>query len=163
MNNIRRLYQDYIDSGGKVDYETYKEVIISYNNQVMEKITDGYIFNMGNLLSSICVVKIDRNFEKPTVDWPASNRRKQKILDSGAKLYDSKTGEGEKWIVYYLDDYYVRFYWNKYKCRIKNKSIYKFQPTRGKYGNKEKLVSKLNDDELHYTNFIHTTETKEIF
>lgn len=162
MNNIRRLYSDYLNLGGDIDYQTYKEVLISFNTYIMDKIMEGYIFNMKNLLSSVCIIRIDRNFEKPTVNWPKSNKRKKQILDGGGKLYDKNTGEGEKWIVYYVDDYYLRFYWNKFKCRIKNKSIYTFKPTRGKYGNVEKLVEKMNSDDLHYTSFLHSSEIKEL-
>ena len=39
--------------------------------------------------------------------------------------------------------FYCKFYWKKGKCRIPNKSVYRFVPTRGVKGNKEKLINML--------------------
>lgn len=38
-----------------------------------------------------------------------------------------KNREGEPWIVPHTDDHYFHFTWNKGQCKIKNKSVYRFQ------------------------------------
>ena len=42
---------------------------------------------------------------------------------------------------------------NLSKCKIKNKSVYRFDATRGVKGNKEKLINLLKEDDLAYLNF----------
>ena len=68
-------------------------------------------------------------------------------------LYDNATQEGTKWHIYYTDKDYYRYYWNKGRCKIPNKSVYKFIPTRGIKGNKEKLTNLLKEDDLAYLKF----------
>ena len=68
-------------------------------------------------------------------------------------MYSKDSGKGIKWHVYYTDSFYCRYYWNKGKCRIPNKSAYRFTPTRGLKGNKEKLINLLKTDELAYLKF----------
>ena len=81
------------------------------------------------------------------------NKYKQELIDNNIKLYDKETGEGTKWQIYYTDDYYFKYYWNKGKCRVPNKSVYKFTATRGLKGNKEKLTKLLKSDDLAYLKF----------
>jgi hypothetical protein len=75
------------------------------------------------------------------------------LLDQGVKLYDSSTGEGEKYHVYYTDKFYCRYLWTKSKCKVKNKTVYRFDASRGRKGNKEKLIHLLKTDDLAYLRF----------
>jgi len=55
--------------------------------------------------------------------------------------------------VYFTDSQYFRFRWYKDKCRVKNKAVYRFDPTRGEKGNKEKLTKLIKEDDLAYLRF----------
>lgn len=68
-------------------------------------------------------------------------------------LYDANTGDGVRWHVYYTDEYYCKYYWYKGRCKVKNKSVYRFDATRGVKGNKEKLTRLLKEDDLAYLRF----------
>ena len=96
----------------------------------MDYILEGREFNMGNNLSTLSIIRRDRD-----------------------PRYNSETGEGVKWYVYHTDEFYCKYYWKKGKCKIKNKSVYRFDPTRGIKGNKEKLITLLKEDELAYLKF----------
>ena len=68
-------------------------------------------------------------------------------------LYISTLGKGVKWHIYFTDEYYCKFHWRKIKCKVKNKSVYRFDATRGKVGNKDKLIKLLKEDDLAYLKF----------
>lgn len=149
------IYEDYQENvDNPVDPDLMQQLCEEFNQKVMDKVIyEGRPFEMGSFLSAIQVVRIKRDYKKKVVNWKASNERKQKLLDEGKELYDDETGEGHKWLVYYTDPWYCRFYWTKWYCRVPNKSAYKFTPTRGKKGNKTKLKEFLREDELNYKTF----------
>ena len=53
----------------------------------------------------------------------------------------------------FTDEDYYKYYWRKGKCAVPNKSVYRFDATRGIKGNKEKLTKVLQSDELAYLKF----------
>ena len=108
---------------------------------------------MGSNLSTLSITKVERDPRSPRVDWGESNKYKEELLKEGKELYNSKTEVGEKWHIYYTDKFYFKYYWIKGKCRIPNKSVYRFTPTRGLKGNKEKLTNLLKEDDLAYLKF----------
>ena len=73
---------------------------------------------------------------------------KKELLDNNEKLYDHVSELGKKWYIYYTDPFYCRYYWRKGKCSVPNKSVYRFDATRGIKGNKEKLINILKEDDL---------------
>lgn len=122
----------------QITYSGYKHIISRFNKRVSELVLEGRVFNMGYRLGTIRIKKIPRTFNKPTIDWGETNRLKK---------------QGIKKLVYYTDDYYYRWNWDKHRCLVKNKSVYTFQPTAGFKGNRRKLVEKLKTDEFAYLNY----------
>ena len=82
-----------------------------------------------------------------------ANKYKKELLEDGQLLYNSETGKGVKWHIYHTDEFYCKYYWRKGKCKIPNKSVYRFDTTRGVKGNKEKLIHLLKEDDLAYLKF----------
>ncbi len=136
-----------------VEYAVFKDIITEFNVGIMEFILDGGTFNMGNRLSDLYICRRKRDPRVKRVNWNASLIEKKKILEAGKKLFDKETGEGEEWLVYYTDVRYFRWRWRKDKCLIKNKSVYRFDPTRGAKGNKGKLMDLIKNDDLAYLKF----------
>lgn len=122
----------------QVTYSMYKHVISEFNKKVSQRIMDGEIFNMGHRLGTIRIKRIPRSFNKPTIDWGETNKLKK---------------QGIMKIVYFTDDFYFRWNWDKYRCRVKNKSVYTFAPTKGPGGNSKALARKLKNDEFAYLNY----------
>lgn len=152
--NTPEIYKFYKDQGGILSKEIFYTLCQEFNQRVMEEIIlEGYRFNLGENLSTISIGRIKRNYKNKQIDWAASKKLKQELLDEGKKLYDDKTGEGHEWLIYYTNEWYCRFYWNKGKCTVPNKTAYKFVATRGKKGNKTKLKNLLNEDDLAYLKF----------
>jgi len=151
---IKDIYT-YFDSVSdlEIDKNLFRSICSDFNMAIIEYILEGGKFFMSNNLSYICILRVFRNHSKPSIDWGESNKYKKELLDAGEPLYDSETGKGTKWHIYYTDSEYCRYYWNKANCKIKNKSVYKFVPTRGLKGNKEKLTTLLKEDDLAYLKF----------
>jgi len=136
-----------------VDRKLFEDICKEFNIKLFDLVLDGYEFDMGSNMGTISIRRIERYPGKLTVDWGETNKLKRELVDQGVKLYDSTTGEGEKYQVYYTDKFYCKYHWTKSKCKVKNKTVYRFSPTRGKKGNKEKLVTLLHTDELAYLRF----------
>jgi hypothetical protein len=151
-HTLSDIYVDYMASGGTLPKSVFKNLIQDFNIHMMNEIIyEGKLFDMGSRMSSIDIIRIKRNYKNPAINWNESFKLKKSILESGGKLYDPETGEGEKWFVYYTDPYYCRFRWMKSHCAIKNKSVYRFEPTDGDLGNKTKLIAHLRE---HPTNYL---------
>jgi hypothetical protein len=121
-----------------VSYLLFKEVLSRFNKKISDAILMGYTFNPKFHLGRIRIKKVKRSFKaEPPIDW-AESRKLQ------------KTGV-EKYLVYYTDPYWYRWYWEKKKCTVKNKTVYSFSPTVSnskKDGNRNKLVKMLRSDPL---------------
>ena len=150
---ITDIYTDYCENVEQIDKTMFKDICFDFNEEIIEMLLDGSEFNMGTNLSTISIVKMDRDPRNRVIDWAESNRYKEELKMAGEMLYDAKTGDGVRWHIYYTDDYYCKYYWYKGRCKIKNKSVYRFDATRGVKGNKEKLTRLLKKDDLAYLRF----------
>jgi len=113
----KQLYQHYIELGGDLSYEMYREIICSFNMTVMDQILDGRELDMGKGLSRLSIMRIERDFKRPTIDWGNSNKLKEELLTEGEELFSKNNPNGVKWFVYFTDDWYLRFYWEKKRKR----------------------------------------------
>ena len=154
MHTLKNIYKDYKEHvEDPIESSLFKQLFEEFNMLVVEEMLEGKEFKMGNNLSSVSIHRIERNPTKPTIDWWESNKYKQELIAQGEDLYNVETGKGSKWFIYYTDPWYCKYYWQKSKCRIPNKTAYRFTPTRGIKGNKEKLTKLLKEDELAYLRF----------
>ena len=150
---LKDIHKDYISNNGPISSKLFRDICTEFNVKVIESMLEGEVFNLGNNLSSISIVRKERDPRNTKVDWGESNKYKQELINSNEQLYDSETNEGTKWHIYYTDGFYCKYYWRKGKCRIPNKSVYRFDATRGVKGNKEKLITLLKTDDLAYLKF----------
>ena len=154
MHNINNIYNSYIEEyDDTVNKNTFKKICEEFNIEIIESILEGDTFDMGNNLSTLSIRRVDRDPRTPRVDWGESIKYRKELESDGVELYNVSTGKGEKWYIYYTDKFYCKYYWKKGKCRIPNKSVYRFTPTRGLKGNKEKLINLLKTDDLAYLKF----------
>jgi len=152
-HTITHIYEDYNSNVEAIDKNLFKEICFDFNEMVIDMILDGGEFNMGNNLSTISILRMDRDPQRRVIDWVESNKYKAELVKKKIKLYDVSTGEGTKWHIYYTDEYYCKYYWYKGRCKVKNKSVYRFDASRGIKGNKEKLTRLLQNDDLAYLRF----------
>ena len=153
-HNLSDIYKQYKKEGGTLDKQAFKNICCDFNIHIMNRIIeDGEVVDLGHNLSTISVKRVKRNYKKPAIDWNESLKYKQELINKGEKLYNAETGEGTKWFIYHTDPWYCRFFWNKKYVRIKNKSAYRFEPTRGEAGNMKKLKDLLKNDELQHLKY----------
>ena len=150
---LTNIYDSYVVDKGLIDKTLFKNICSEFNVMIMDYILEGKEFNMGHNLSAISIVRKDRDPRSPRVDWGESNKYKKELLDKKESLYNQESGFGTKWHIYHTDSFYCKYYWRKGKCSVPNKSVYRFDATRGVKGNKEKLISLLNEDDLAYLTF----------
>lgn len=149
--DMYKLYKkNHTDSN--VPYWMFKEVLSRFNRKSSDAVIFGSLLNLGPKLGYLMIKKINRNYKKAIPDWGESKRIKQEIIDRGGIPKDKEHPEGEDWIKFYTDSWYLRWAWvKKYVCRIKNQSVYRFTPTAnrskksgdnslGKLGNRGKLT-----------------------
>jgi hypothetical protein len=152
--NLKDIYVDYQNEyNDDINKTIFTDIVHQFNMMIMDYILEGKEFNMGNNLSTLSIVRRDRDPRSPRIDWGESNKYKKELLEEGQNLYNSETGEGIKWYIYHTDEFYCKYYWRKGKCKVPNKSVYRFDATRGIKGNKEKLISLLKQDDLAYLKF----------
>ena len=150
---LTNIYNNYVVDKGFVERALFKNICSEFNMMIMDYILEGKEFNMGYNLSTISVVRKDRDPRSPRVDWGESNKYKNELIKKGKILYDPHTDLGTKWHIYHTDEFYCKFYWRKGKCAVPNKSVYRFDATRGLKGNKDKLIHLLKTDDLAYLKF----------
>lgn len=155
----------------KIPYWMFKEVISRHNKKCADAVIFGQVMNFGNKIGNLLIKKIRRNYEKPVVDWGESKKAKAQLIKVGLTPKGPNNPEGQNWLIYHSDPWYLRFAWVKKRiCKVKNQTVYKFVPTSNrskvagdnnpeKLGNKGKLVlaNKINPSlHLLYSNQVPT-------
>lgn len=155
LKTIYDHYQETTDD--PLDYNKYREACELFNIYAMEEIIEGKTLNMGAYLSTLSIIRIERNYSNPKVNWGETNKLKKELLEEDDitedDLYSKDNPDGIKYFVYHTDDWYCRFYWNKKYCKVTNKSVYSFHATRGLKGNKTKLKEALKNNPLQHKKY----------
>lgn len=117
---IKDYYKEYIkDKEGSynVDFKTYTYIIEKYYKAIAEYLLEGGVYNMPYKLGFLYVVKTrprKRTSKNTPIDWAAT----------------VKYGK----VIRFTNDHsnYFKFLlsWNKTECRVMNKTLYRFIPTR---------------------------------
>jgi hypothetical protein len=135
--DMYRYYKER-NPGTDVTYTQFKYILSLYNKKVADRLLKGDIVNLGNRVGKLRIKKVARDFNKKTVDWNSTNQLK---------------AQGINKLVFFTDEYWYRWAWEKKSCQIPNKSVYKFRPTGGEGGNRKRLTRLLKSDELAHLNF----------
>ena len=136
-------------NGEKVlPYWMFKEVVSRIAKKASDLIIQGGIFNLGNHLGYIKIRKIFRSFKKSVVNWGESNQLKREILERGGTPKSKDALDGEDWLIYYTNPWYLRWAWIRRggASIFKNQTVYEFKPTSD--SSKEADRPELGTDEL---------------
>ena len=129
MNKIytlRDIYKKYNQEyNTNINSNLFRDICSEFNIMIINYVLEGKEFNMGNNLSTLSIVRKDRDPRSPRIDWGESNKYKKELLKEGKDLYNSETGKGIKWHIYHTDSFYCKYYWRKGKCKVSNKSVYR--------------------------------------
>ncbi len=146
-HSFRHIYNAWASKhGDAVDYAVFKEILERLFKKLAKKIIHGYKFTIGHGIGLIEVIKVARTFStnedgvpKVAIDWGASNKRKEELIDQGRVPYNGKTApNGVKWLIFHTALSYCRWKWYKKSYHmIPNITTYTFKPT---YTNKRELA-----------------------
>lgn len=125
---LTHSYKYYIKDIGalsryNIDVKLYKQIINTFNELLISHLVeDGDWIDLPYRLGQLRIRKRKVNLEKLKCDFG---------------LYQ-KTGIKARHLNEHTGEYYCRFYWNKSRCIVTNKSYYTFIPTRT---NKRRLAT----------------------
>lgn len=135
------MYREYVKENPEtiISYKMFKQIISQFNRKASQKILEGKTLWLGYKLGNVRIKKIERtNYTKPAIDWGETNKLKKQGINKH---------------VYFTDNVYFRWFWEKARCQVPNKSVYKFVPSGGPAGNRRALVNLLKEDEFALLNF----------
>lgn len=171
-NKIKSLEKQPVNSKEMImDYKTFKEIITCFNKKAADSIINGKLVYLGNNLGYSQIRKIiPVKRSNKMIDWKASYEYKKELLSKGIKIRENGSKEGEPWLLYRNNTWYLRWAWVKHytsthymTCKVKNNRVYAFYPTNtnsatgtGKEkvpGNKTKLALANQADPLLHTRY----------
>lgn len=141
IHNMEDVYKEFIKEHPDtiLSYKMFKSIISQFNKKAAQKILEGHTLWLGHKLGNIRIKKIERaNYSKPAIDWGETNKLKKQGIEKH---------------VYFTDNFYFRWFWEKARCQVTNKSVYRFRPSGGPNGNRRALVNLLKQDEFAMLNF----------
>lgn len=144
--------------GSEITYWMFKEVLSRFNKKSSDAVIFGSLLHLGPKLGYLMIKKIKRNYKKPIPDWGESKRIKDEMIKNGIVPKDEDHPDGEEWIQFFTDPWYLRWAWfKKNACKIKNQSVYRFSPTanRSKTGGDNSLSKLGNRGKLTLANKVN--------
>ena len=161
QERLKELRKESPDTNKKLmDFYTFRDVIYTYNEKAIEAIIDGEVVNLSEKLGFMYVLKI--NNRTKNINWQESLQYKEELLGQGETPKDKDNPDGQNWLIYYDNPWYLRWAWKKKKgaCRVKNHTVYAFYPSatssKGVPGTKRKLVEANENNPLLHLKYIHT-------
>ena len=119
-----------------MSWSLWKKIIEEYYFRAKTKIIQGEDFRIGGSLGIIRMIRVERNYEKKTINWGAT-RKLNKFKPDGKPL-----------LVYFTDEDYCRVGWAK-TTRIPNISSYNFTAAHRSSTTDRTSASKGFRQELH--------------
>lgn len=169
---VGRFSKEYIEeTGSKLKEQQINQFLKNLYDEILDEIIlNSYELELGRVVH-VSFKRFERNFDKLAVNFGESNKLKAKLLAEGKKLA-TKIGvsdngnpifdDGEMWLVYFTDPYYVSSSYRPKKLVDDNGNFHHYklrnvwsvkQHTKllTRFSNYEKLkkISKL-DIPLHY-------------
>jgi hypothetical protein len=140
---IKDAYKDYavennaikgIDKYFNIDYQTYRQVCLSFNKKVSDEIlTSAFEFKMPSTIGRVRIKKLKASNTQRRVDWDTTKKNNVKVYH----------------LNFHTDENYYKWFWHKQKHIFKNKSAYSFIPTRN---NKRTLARLLKENKVEFFN-----------
>lgn len=142
---VNKLYRRKLNSlveikKNKVTEVIFKDIIYTFNQiLIKDELLKGEIFRVPNL-GLIAVVRKTRSEKKKVINWNASNKYKQQLIEEG-KLPREYTRDnkgniisdngGVDWLITFSEPYSYWLFWNRFKkLGFQNASLYSLVPAR---------------------------------
>jgi hypothetical protein len=135
--SMKEVYAAFVQKYPETDitYDLFMFITREFNLKLVGALLDGKTVKLGHNLGQLRVKRVQRNHEKPTVNW-------------GATTQARKEHNNPEILVFFTDDFYYRFSWSK--GMVRNISLYKWHPTKGM---RKRLVHLLQTDPIAKLNY----------
>ena len=146
-----------------MSFKLFVKIIEKYNEKVIKALVeDGASIKLWNNLGYLYVLKQKKTdmFSKTNIDWPASKKFKQELIDRGDTPKDQEHPNGKNWFQFYEETDYLRVAWTKRYgvCKVPNNSVYAFYPTKSIKGIIRHLVFENRRDTFLKEKYITITK-----
>ena len=123
----------------RMDYDTYKAILDTYDNLLVCYLLDGKIYPFGSGIGTIYLREKKRNYNKKVVDYRASLKEKARLIANGEIPFNKEDKEkteaegkvynGKDWLIYRYEEFSYWLFWSKNKY-VKNSIFYSFVPSK---------------------------------
>lgn len=148
----------------KMPYKEYKEILREHNRQVLEACLEGKTYRFGRGIGELSVARVPRKFEEVVLPDGTTKIKGLKVNFGATKKLKAA---GKDKVVYFTDDWWYRWYWNKNQrstgCKIPHKTVWKFSPTKGPNGITRKLSTIVKGDDFAHIRFALITNAKKSY
>lgn len=114
VNNLVEIYDDYVKNEGTLPKSVFKNILQDFNYHMVTEMLDGEVMNMGPL-GFMKLLRMENTEPTKSIDWDKSRKIRRQLLSEGKSLYNPKTKQGERWLVYHLHEqtkgFLIRFHW----------------------------------------------------
>lgn len=134
--NTRAIYNICIEKGiiqkDEISYRLFYDIIREFHKEISHKIIlETYRFKP----SEIGIFEVIKDIRRgKSINWHASKKRKQEIIDAGGTPYSKLSApNGIEWFVYHEGEDYFKWHWFKDTSAkfIKNLKFYTFKVATG--------------------------------
>lgn len=130
------------------EFQFFKDVVGEFNMRMSDGIVEGEVLQFPGRMGKMYIMCLRRNPASRQVNWKATDELRIEMgLPPRVKTNDPYI------LVYYTDESFIKWGWEKKNARLKNIHSYKFKPTRGIKGSKEKLSRSVKKDSLLFTTY----------
>lgn len=129
---IKDIYDLLVNEGiidkKEIKIQEFKKVVKEFHQLISHEIVfKAYKYKFGEI-GEFSIVRDKRRGK--SINWGASNKRKQEIIDSGQIPFNKETApDGIKWFIYHEGDYF-KWHWYKSNTFVKNINVTSFRSTR---------------------------------
>lgn len=118
--NISDVYRDYLENvDTEQDWKTFKALCYEYSKQLVNKVLEGKVVNLGYQLGKLYGARIKRGDTK-RIDWKETDARR----DENGNITQ---------YIYFNDKWFPMIKWIRSRP-VKGIKVYKFVPAKGRRG-----------------------------
>ncbi len=127
LNQIERLIYIY-QMVSTIPYAEMVKVSREYNKDMAAHMLKGNIVTMPYSIGNFGIRMVKRNHNKKAINFKESNLYKKYLIENGRRPKISPFDvDGEEWLIYFTDDYYIHWKWLKSSCKIPNNNWFSFK------------------------------------
>lgn len=112
-----------------VPYYEFVKIVREFNRGASQRILLGEKFIMPSNIGGFKIEFMKRPPEVKAINWKESTIYKRYLLANNRQPANYENPDGEEWLIYFTDDYYLRWTWMKKYCKTANGHMYSFSTT----------------------------------